>query len=162
MSTQIERNRERCRLRIREVRYAAGAKPMSENKTCASFLGVYVAERVLHRVFKDVRTMPYGNPGFDFICSKGKKIDVKAACVQHVVGHSDRWQFHTRYNMIPDYFLCLAFDNRVDLTPLYIWLLPADKFNRLSSATIAVTTVHKWDSHKIPIDMVVTCCNSLR
>ena len=146
----------------RQLRYAAGAKSMSENRSCASFLGVYVAERVLHRVFKNVKTMPYGNPGFDFICSKGKKVDVKAACVQHHAKHADMWQFHVRHNMVPDYFLCMAFDNRVDLTPLHLWLLPAGKFNHLSGISIAVTTIHKWDRYAIPVDKVVACCNSLR
>jgi hypothetical protein len=162
MSTSIESLRERNRLYMRKIRYAAGAKPMEENRTCASFLGVHVAERVLRRVFKDVQTMPYGNPGFDFICNKGKKIDVKAACAQHRVDCADKWLFHTRYNKVPDYFLCMAFDNRIDLTPLYIWLLPASKVNHLSGAGVAATTIHKWDSYRIPIDDVVVCCDNLR
>ena len=53
-----------------------GVRSFRENKECAAFLGVRVAERVLRHTFNDVKMMPYGNPGFDFICNRKKWIDV--------------------------------------------------------------------------------------
>ena len=53
---------------------------MSENKSCALYLGVHIAERVLAGIFNDVHVMPFGNPGYDFRCSKDYLVDVKAGC----------------------------------------------------------------------------------
>ena len=44
----------------------------STNKKSTNYLGCTIAEKVLSKVFKDVKVMSYGNPGYDFICSKGK------------------------------------------------------------------------------------------
>ena len=57
-----------------------GVLSISENKKCSKFLGVHIAESVLCHVFKDVEVMPTDNHGFDFICNRGKKIDVKSSC----------------------------------------------------------------------------------
>lgn len=140
--------------RIRKLGY----QPYNENKKCSSFLGVHVAERVLSHVFKNVERMPITNPGFDFICNKGKKIDVKSSC-QHKPG---KWAFSIKHNTIADYFLCLAFDNREDLNPLYAWLLPGSKFNHLTKASIRPSTIRKWDEYRLDISKISDCCDSLR
>jgi hypothetical protein len=140
-----------------------GMKHMSENKECAVYLGVYVAERVLSKVFKDVEVMPYGHSGYDFICNKGKKIDVKAACsIIRKTGWSESWTFHIRRNGTADYFLCLAFDNRENLNPLHAWLLPSNKFNHLITTTISTSTVVKWDEYRIDVAKVAESCNELK
>lgn len=108
---------------IRNIRYNNGkCKPMSENKKCSLFLGVHIAERNLSNVFKSVIRMPFGNHGYDFICDKGYKIEVKSACLCNLEGRR-QWRFRTRKNQIADYFLFLAFDNREDLNPTKIWLI---------------------------------------
>ena len=132
--------------------------PIGENKDCALYLGVYVAERVLSHVFKNVQRMPYGNPGFDFICGQGYKIDVKSACLHK----NGRWAFTINHNTTAEYFLCLAFDNREDLNPLYVWLIPGEKLNHLAGASIRPSTIHKWDDYKLDISKVVSCCNTLK
>ena len=137
----------------------AGKRPMSENKECAAYLGVYVAERVLSHVFKNVQRMPYGNSGYDFICGRGYKIDVKSACKRM---SRNQWTFHIRCNQIADYFLCLAFDNREDLNPLHIWLIPGDVLNHLKFTSVASSTIHKWDAYKLDVEKVTACCNALR
>ena len=81
----------------RKLRYAHGCKPASENRQCPAFLGVHVAEQVLSKVFKDVKKMPYGHKGFDFICNKGKKIDVKSSCMR---ASGSNWAFDIRKNKI--------------------------------------------------------------
>lgn len=142
----------------RKSYYRHGAKPMSENKDCSAYLGCHIAERVLSKVFKDVEVMPRNNPGYDFICNKGKKIDVKSACVSKY----GKWVFHIRHNIIADYFLCLAFDNRDNLTPLHMWLIPGHIVNNLTGTTISKSTVNRWNEYRLDVDKVVKCCDKMR
>lgn len=143
-------------------RRLAGIQPMGNNRKCSSFLGVHVAERVLHNVFKDVTSMPYGHPGYDFICDRGMKIDVKSSTTRIHKTRADMWVFNIRRNTIADYFTCIAFDNRDDLTPLHMWLIPGHIVNDKTVIAIAVTTVDRWDEYIMPIDKVVTCCNGMK
>ena len=136
-----------------------GHQPFDENKQCSVYLGVHVAEQVLSRVFKNVKRMPYGNPGYDFICNKGKKIDVKSSCKTK---NHNGWHFDIKHNTTADYFLCLAFDNRQDLNPLHVWLLPGIKLNHLQSASISQSTIHKWDAYRLDTTKVAMCCNTMR
>ncbi len=95
---------------------------MSENKECSNYLGIYITERILSYVFESATQMPFGNKGFDWLCPKGLKIDVKSACLgKH--GNTPAWRFGINKNKIADYFLLLAFDNRTDLNPMHIWLI---------------------------------------
>ena len=43
-------------------------KPMDENKKCALFLGIHIAENILSKTFKNVKRMPNNTPWYDFIC----------------------------------------------------------------------------------------------
>jgi len=94
-----------------------------KNKKCSMFLGCHVAERVLGYVFKNVERMSFNNPGYDFICNKGKKIDVKSTCL-----YNNHYIFIINYNKIADYFLCIGFDNRENLNPQHIWLINSNDF----------------------------------
>ena len=136
------------------------SRPFDENKDCSSYLGV-IAEQVLSKVYKDVQVMPYGNPGFDFICNKGYKIDVKSGCTR-INNKSNNWIFIIKKNKIPDYFLCLAFDNRNDINPLYYWLIPNHIVNDKVSIGISKSTINKWDEYKLDINKVIECCNNMR
>ena len=155
-------NRDELANREARRRHAHGGKPAAENKQCPTFLGVHVAERVLSKVFKDVKRMPPNNMGCDFICNKGKKIDVKSACTETHYNQRDSWAFTVRRNQIADYFLCLAFDNREDLNPLHIWLIPGHIVNHLKGATIAESTLSKWDEYKLDISKTVACCDNMK
>ena len=143
-------------------RYKAGERPMSENKECPVFLGVFVAEKVLSKVFNDVIIQPYSNPGFDFLCNKGKKIDVKSSCTYHPVDKNPFWQFNIKKNVVADYFLCLAFDNRENLNPIHMWLIPGIDINHLKYASLSTTTYHKWDRYTLNIDKVSTYCDIMK
>lgn len=46
------------------------ARPLEDAPDCSSYLGVYVAERILSYYFEDITRMPYGHIGYDFICKK--------------------------------------------------------------------------------------------
>ena len=135
-----------------------GNLPMGENKECSSYLGVHVNERLLKHYFNDVEMMPYGHPGYDFICNNGKKVDGKSSCLHK----NGRWTFNIKCNTIPDYFFCVAYDNRDDLNPVHIWMLPGKKFNHLKLATIRPSTIEKWAEYEQDISKVVICCDEIK
>ena len=154
----MKANPEKARAMWTRARHKQGAHPFNENKECGLYLGVYIAEEVSSQAFKNVQRMPNGNQGFDLICNKGK-IDVKSACKGKI---QNNWIFHIRHNTIADYFLCLAFDNREDLTPLHVWLIPGDKLNHLVTATIRPSTIHRWDEYKFDITKISQCCVAMK
>lgn len=131
----------------------------TKNKKCTQFLGVHVAERVLNRVFKDVERMNMSNPGYDFICNHGKKIDVKSSCED---SNGKKWSFIIKKNKIADFFLCIAFDNRESLTPQHLWLIPGDDINTKTGVVISKNTVDRWSVYEIDIERTLHCCNSIK
>lgn len=139
-----------------------GQKLMSDNRKCTMFLGVYIAERTLSHVFNNVIRQPINNPGFDFICNKGMKIDVKSSCMHFNINQNPRWMFHIKKNQIADYFLCLAFDNRKYLNPLYIWLIPASDVNNQLTISATIDTISKWNEYALNIDKVSKCCDVIK
>ena len=144
-----------------EIRQKIGQISMYENKSCSLYLGVVIAERLVRHLFNDVEVMPYGNTGFDIICNKGKKIDVKSATVTLDRSHS-HWLFNTNYNTIADFFILVAFDNLTDLNPLHLWMIPGHIFNKQGSAQIRSSTIHKWDKWKRDINDAQLCCNEMK
>jgi len=153
-------HKEHSNARKREYNYIHGGKPMSENKTCPAYLGCHVAEKMLSKVFKDVEVMPTHNPGFDFICNRGKKIDVKSSCEIVRDGKSHAWQLCINNNTVADYFLCIAFDNREDLNPLYLWLVDGSDVRHLKYAYISETTLPKWNKYSLDISNIVKYCKT--
>jgi hypothetical protein len=151
-------NPERAKAIWARANHKRGRRPFNENKECGMYLGVHVAERVLSHVFKDVERMPMNNPGYDFICNRDKLIDVKSSCKRE----DGRWSFNIRHNTTADFFICLAFDNRKDLIPLYAWLIPRSKFNNLVKASICLGTISKWDEYMLDISKVSICCDAMR
>ena len=148
---------------ILEWNHRTGRKlPMCKNKKCSAFLGVHVAEHVLSHVFNNVEWMPYGNPGFDFVCGSGYWIDAKSSCRRHHEKCSDDWMFNIKRNQIADYFLCLAFDNRESLEPEHVWLIPGRIINDRVGVGISISTLEKWAEYELPIDRVVACCDVLK
>lgn len=146
-------------IEIRQYFCRCGNGGIVNNPDCASYLGVTVAERVLSKVFKNVKRMASNNPGYDFICGRGFKVDVKSSCC----GSNNHWGFSINHNIIADYFIFLAFDNRKDLNPEHVWLIPGNIVNHLKSATVARSTVKKWDKYKIDkLDEIISCCNILK
>ena len=132
------------------------------NKSCATYLGCDVAEKVLSKVFDDVSRAPPNNPGYDFICNKGKKIDVKSSCIDNSNKLKCRWAFGIRKNKIADFFLCVAFDNRDKLTPLHLWLIPSDKINNLTKLSISNRTLKKWSEYEMDITNTLRCCDTIK
>ena len=135
-----------------------GHLPMSENKKCSSYFGVYVNERFVKHYFDDVEVMPMNNPGYDFVCNKDKKIDGKSSCLHK----NGQWTFNIRHNTIADYFMLVAYDDRDDLNPLHIWLIPGNVLNHLMVASIRPSTLDKWKEYEQNIDDAVLCCDAMK
>ena len=139
-----------------------GIIPFYKNKSCGLYLGVHVAERVLSNVFNNVERMTCINPGYDFICNKNKKIDVKSGCIMQRSINSQTRSFDIRHNKIADYFLILAFSNRQELKPMHMWLIPANFINHLKTATISEKTLHKWANFELNIGDTIKCCEIMK
>lgn len=106
------------------------SSPMSENEDCCMYLGIHIAERILSKIFENVMRMPINNRGYDFICKKGYKIDVKSATLVNRPNSNRYWSFHINHNDIADYFLLIGFDDRENLEPMHIWLFKKDEMMR--------------------------------
>lgn len=165
-STGYETQCKKCRGRktLERLHRKGRHVPMNENKQCAAFLGLYVAENILSNYFDHMEKMPTGNHGYDFICGSGYKIDAKASCLASRLGKSDGWCFHISKNQVADYFLCLAFDNREALNPLHVWLIPGNVVNRRGNFEITNTSrgLRKWSEYERPLSKVITNCNLLK
>jgi len=151
-----------------EVRYINGIRtPLSENKDCESYFGVYVVEHILNKflptIFDYVEYMKYGNRGFDFICKDPKKefidrypqlklkrgieykIQSTARCLDF---GTDYFHFPIMHNDIAEYFIFSAWDNRDNLNLLHIWMINKNdivrerKFWRRDA--INITNRHKY------------------
>lgn len=94
--------------------------PKELNTECSSWFGEFT-ENLMIQTFEDPVKMHYGNPGFDWLCKNGEKIDNKGRCLQHAENQSERWIFHINHNNIADWFILSAWDNRDSLTPLHVW-----------------------------------------
>ncbi len=129
---------------VKLKRYERGkASPHWSNTDCSLWLGVHVAEKLLPEIFDNVEMMPFSNEGFDAICIKGYRIDVKSTCISM----KNQFGFHIRKNKNVDWFIMFAFDNRRDLNLLYGWLMKSNevivgrnglerKLNEISMLTI--------------------------
>lgn len=131
----------------------------NENKSCSNYLGIYISEQILSYIYINVKRMPHNNIGYDFICGKGYKVDVKSSCERK---NYNTWEFGIHKNKIADYFLCLAFDNRDDLNPKHIWLIPGSIINDKTCATISESTLLKWEEYKQPLNKIISCCDTFR
>ena len=160
-----KKNREKIRNYQREWRHERGiSRPMSEAKDSASYLGVFVAERVLSKFFENITRMPNNNPYYDFVCGKGFRIDVKCGCLCKSGHGLLKWRFNINKNTIADYFLLLAFDNRTSLEPQHVWLIPGSVVNKLLVVSITndVIPLKRRAQYERPLDKVIACCSEMR
>lgn len=151
--------------RVTECAHESGRwKPMSENKECSNYLGVHIAERVLSTFFENITRMPIGNPGYDYVCGRGFRIDVKSSCLRYNTNASPYWGFNIRGNISADYFLLLAFNDRDALEPQHIWLVSRGAMNGRKNLLIpnVPKSLAKWEKFEHPLDKVIACCKSIR
>ena len=128
------------------------------NKSTPQYLGIHIAENMLSKISNSIKTMEYGNPGYDIICGGGYKIDIKAS----VITKRNYWQFLIKKNKIADYFLLIAFDNRDDLNPQHLWLIPGKDINDKTGVSISPKSISKgkWKEYEQPLDDVISYCDN--
>lgn len=111
-------------------------------------------EYILDKIFPSA-TRVHHSRGYHPLCRRYKKTNAKTSCA-HVSMKSltiaPRWTFNIEHNTIPDHFLFVAFTDLFDLTPLYMWIIPAAEIYHKRTVSISQTRLHKWDKYKIPID----------
>lgn len=129
------------------------------------WLGVHVAEKILSTYFNEMVRMPYGNSGYDFICGQGYKIDTKSSCLHCYENDPPHWKFYPSRNTIADYFLCIAFnENRVNLKPLHVWLIPGHVVNSKLCFSIYDNkkSLDKYQIYEKSLDSAITCCQRMK
>lgn len=136
--------------------------PMSKNKSCSSYLGVHINEQLLSKIFRDVKQMLPNNPGFDFTCNKGMKIDAKSSVTRISKVGTKSWHFHINKNKIADYFFCVAYTSREDPKPLHMWLIPGEDVNNKMGITISETTLYKWYKYEQSVNKALSCCAKMK
>lgn len=146
-----------------EYKHAArGVTPYNKAIGTSVYFGVYIAENVLEKVFKNIKRMPYGNPGYDFICGRGFKVDSKASRLHHRFAHRARWEFKIRNNKVADYFLLLGFnEDALNLEPKKMWIIPSEIINNRSSLCIKEESSN-WKAFEYPIRSVLQCCDHMK
>jgi hypothetical protein len=105
--------------------------------------------------------MPINNPGYDFKCVNNHFIDVKSSC-KNTSRKTSQWSFTIDYNTIADFFLCIAFDNRDDLNPQHLWMIPGNVVSHRKAVSVSESTLDKWKEYEKPISEAINCCNTLR
>jgi len=103
--------------------YPGMPSPIKENRTDPRFIGIYIAENGIVKIYEGSKRMPYYNPGYDIICPKGYKIDVKAT----VLNRYNTLSFAINKNKIADYFALVVFNNIIELIPTHIWIIRSDE-----------------------------------
>lgn len=140
---------------LKEWRHKTGRNlPAEDNPDCPSHFGDFT-ENLMIQTFEGAIKMPPNNPGFDWMCKKGQKIDHKGACLRYW-HKSPRWQFNIRHNSVADWFILSAWDDRDSLSPLHVWafhkndMVRGRKFWRRTAFTITNTQkglkeLEKWE-----------------
>ena len=106
--------------KIRYWKHKAGiCLPKEFNEDCSVHFGDFT-ENLMIQTFEDPIKMPYGNPGFDWKCKNGDKIDNKGICLM-CRGYSPYFAFPIRCNNIADVFILSCWDDRNSLNPLHIF-----------------------------------------
>ena len=64
-------------------------------------------------------------------------------------------------NKIADYFICLAFDSRINFIPVHIWIIPGSVVNHLSGFHIKSLYLEKWMEYEKPLGNIPELVNKL-
>jgi hypothetical protein len=118
--------------------YPGMPSPIKENRRDARFLGTYIAENGIAKIYEGSQRMAYYNRGYDILCPKGYKIDVKAT----VLNQYNIFNFTINKNKIADYFALVVFNNIIELVPIHMWIIKSDEnidgriINKLTKLTI--------------------------
>ncbi len=151
-------------------------RPQSENKECSNYLGIVVAEDLISKIFGNFTRMPPNFSGYDVICGKDYKIDIKSSCIRKIKNRKVTiWSFNICKNKIADYFLLLAFDSRHDLNPVRVWLIKGTEIVGVEKQGIlndkSAFDIHNNQTHldtykkyelTDKLEKLKECCNTLK
>ncbi len=108
-------------------------------------------------MFQIFKKMPHGNPGFDYICGKGYRLQVKARCLS-----DNYWNFTIFHNNTAD----------KNMNLLHLWLIHKDdiirgySFWKREGFTITNTPekLEELKEYEIidGLDTAIECCNTLK
>ena len=157
--TKIDRVPMRCP-GCQTIRYQSPLPP----EKCSLFQGL-LAEHIVKCMFNNAKRMPIQNGGFDYLIEE-KRIDVKSSSLRYEKSGT-RWQVNINHNEKADEFLVVALNNRTDLRPMHIWLIPGKLVNHLKglSITNSAKALHRWAIYEIvgkKFDVVCDECEVLR
>lgn len=110
-------------------------RPIEEAKDSGPYFGVCIGEKYVSQTFDNPKTMPYGNPYYDWICKNGLKIQHEARCLCKsecaTDGTNSQFKFtHIDYNKVADVFILSGWKDRESLEPLHIWAFKKDDIVR--------------------------------
>ena len=109
------------------------------------------------------------NPGVDFICPNGYKIQVKAASTTYNRGNP-QWSFRIKNNKTVDYFILVAVNHiedidKEDFKPEHIWMMKGNVLNRKAGTSITPSRISKWNKYSIIKEYenkFVACCTMMK
>jgi hypothetical protein len=161
--THYQENHEHELKTMEEYRRSKGMKPAKENQDCSLFLGVHITENAVKSILPNAKRMPTSHPKYDYLCSKGYKVDVKSATTYiYKEKNAIRWVFKIDKNTEADYFLCTAYDNREDLNIVKMWMIPGAFVNHLSQLSIAPGSFGKWAEYEIDPSEAQECVEKIK
>lgn len=110
-------------------------RPIDEAKDSSSYFGVCIGEKYVSQTFDNPKMMPYGNPGYDWECKNGLKIQHEARCLCRseyaTDGTNPQFKFtHIDYNKVADVFILSGWKDRKSLEPLHVWAFYKDDIVR--------------------------------
>lgn len=110
-------------------------RSMEENKDCPVYFGVCIGEKYVSKTFDNPKMMPYGNPGYDWECKNGLKIQHEARCLcksdYATDGTNPQFKFtHIDYNKVADVFILSGWKDRESLEPLLVLVFKKDDIVR--------------------------------
>ena len=146
--------------KTREEIKITGYMPQSKYLNCAPKFGMFIAERLCKHLFKNLEIRPDNK--FNLIYCGNKKIYVKSASITLNESEQPKWSFTFKKNNNVDYFICIAFDNQIDLNILYMWMIPGRVINHLTGIYISPYSIYKWDEWKVDTEDARLCCAELK
>jgi hypothetical protein len=105
--------------------------------------------------------MSFGNQGYDFTSASGDRLDAKSS-VLHKKHGNGMWTFYINRNTSADFFVLTAFDNRVSLNILHMWLIPGDLLNDRRLVGISASTIERWSQWELPTDAAQRVIDDMR
>ena len=129
-------------------------------------LGLYI-EQAIARMFGSVAEVT-NNPGVDFICPNGYKMQVKTSSLSKSKYPS--WYFNINENKIVDYFILVAVNHIDDIDKenfkhVHIWIMKGNVLNYKTGVSISPSRVYKWNEYSIMKEYenkFINCCNVIK